>query len=298
MLFDGANHAEAVDDFIGDELGVVAADFAVVEVVVLAAIFHERGQRGRKLFRFVLRDEVHYVIRNKGGKPADVFAGGFQVVGGPDGSSGHDFDFAEVASGFFCAFADEAEAPFDQVGIGELENHAVADASSGAEGFGAVAGDPDAGDFASGPGKFCGDAVEINGFAGVQIAKDADEFGEIFKRGGFLAEDAAGTVTAADAKFHASLRSKIESGEEAGGDGDVAHGGVGNASAEAHFFGVRGHQGEQREGLFPDDVGIENPAEREAGGFGPAGEVQDSVNGEVWFNGDAEVHGKLPCLHA
>src|SRR6266436_2051239 len=290
MLFDGANHAEAVDDFIGDELGVVAADFAVVEVVVLAAIFHERGQRGRKLFRFVLRDEVHYVIRNKGGKPADVFAGGFQVVGGPDGSSGHDFDLAEVASGFFCAFADKTEAPIDQVGVGELENHTVADASSGAEGFGAVAGDPDAGEFASGPGKFCGDAVEINGFAGVQIAKDADEFGEIFKRGGFLAEDAAGTVTAADAKFHAAVGGKIQSGEEAGGDGDIADGRICDASAEAHFFGVGGHEGEERKGLFPDDVGIEDPAEGKAARFGVAGEAQDAVDGNVWFDGDAEVH--------
>jgi len=45
MLVDGADHTEAVDDFVGDEIGVVAADFAVVEIVVLAAVFYERGQR-------------------------------------------------------------------------------------------------------------------------------------------------------------------------------------------------------------------------------------------------------------
>jgi len=46
VLFDGADEAEAVDDFVGDEIGVVAADFAVVLIVVLAAVFDERGERG------------------------------------------------------------------------------------------------------------------------------------------------------------------------------------------------------------------------------------------------------------
>src|SRR5258708_37813691 len=186
MLIDGADHAEAVDDFVGDEIGVVAADFAVVEIVVLAAVFYKRGQRGGQFFGFVFGDEVHHVIGHERGKPTDVFARGFQVVGGPDGGCGHDFDLAEIAAGFLCAFADEAEAPVDQVGVGELEDDAVADASRGAQGFGAVAGDPDAGNFAIGPGKFGGDAVEVDGSAGVQVAEDAYKFLEVFERGGFL----------------------------------------------------------------------------------------------------------------
>ena len=64
-------------------------------------------------------------------------------------------DFAEVAAGFFGAFADEAEAPVDEIGIGELEDDAVADAAGGAQGFGAVAGDPDGRHFFVGPGE-CG----------------------------------------------------------------------------------------------------------------------------------------------
>src|ERR1700756_4433813 len=147
MLVNGADDAEAVDDFVVDEIGVVAADFAVVEIVVLAAVFYEGGEGGRQFLWLVLGDKVHNVIGNKGGKPADLFAGGFQVVGSPDGGRGHHFDFAEVAASFLGAFADEAEAPVDQVGVGELEDDAVADASSGAQGFGAIAGDPDARDF-------------------------------------------------------------------------------------------------------------------------------------------------------
>src|SRR6266404_4678 len=187
MLLDGAYHAEAVDYFVGYDFGV------------FAAVLYERGQRGRKFFRFVLRDEVHHVIGNEGGKPADMFAGSFHIVGGPDGGGGHDFDLAEVAAGFFGAFADEAEAPVDQVGVGKLENDAIADASGGSQGFGAVASDPDARDFAIGPGKFRGDAVEVDRFAGVQVAEDAYKFLEVFERGGLLAKNAAGTVAAADA---------------------------------------------------------------------------------------------------
>src|SRR2546427_5529103 len=212
MLFDGADDAEAVDDFVANKFGVVAADFAVVKIVVFAAVFDERGEGGGQFFGLVLGNEVHDVIGDQGGKPADVFACCFKVVGGPDGGGGHDFDLAEVAAGFFGAFADEAEAPVDQVGVSELEDHAVADASGGAQGFGAVAGDPDAGGFAAGPREFRGDAIEIEGFSGVQVAEDANKFLDIFERGGFLAEDAAGAVPAADAEFHAAVGGKIENG--------------------------------------------------------------------------------------
>src|SRR5258707_14412027 len=238
MLIDGADHAEAIDYFVGDEIGVVTADFAVVEIVVLAAVFYKRGQGGGQFFGFVFRDEVHHVIGHEGGKPADVFARGFEVVGRPDGGGGHDFDLAEVAAGFLCAFADEAEAPVDEVGVSELEDHAVADASGGAQGFRAVARNPDAGDFAAGPGKFCADAVEIDGFACVQVAEDADKFLEVFEGGGVFAKDAAGAVATADAKFHAALGGEIQRGEKACRDGDIADGRICDAGAEAHFFGV------------------------------------------------------------
>src|SRR5260370_42440781 len=100
MLVDGADDAEAVDDFVADEIGVIAADIAVVKIVILAAILYERGESWGKFFRLVIGDEVHHVVGDEGGKPAEVFAGGFQVVGGPNGGRGHDFDFAEVATSF------------------------------------------------------------------------------------------------------------------------------------------------------------------------------------------------------
>src|SRR2546427_11263610 len=192
MFVDGADDAEAIDDFVANKFGVVAADFAVVKIVIFAPVFDERGQGGGQFLRLVLGNEVHDVIGDQGGKPAHVFACCFKVVGGPDGGCGHDFDLAEVAAGFFGAFADEAEAPIDEVRVGKLENHAVADAAGGAQGFGAVAGDPDAGGFAAGPRGVRGDAVEVDGFAGDQDAEDAKKFLEIFEGSGYLAEYAAG----------------------------------------------------------------------------------------------------------
>ena len=62
MLGDGADEAEAVDHFVRDEVGVVAADFAVVEVVVFAAILDERGKAGGEFFGLVLADEIEDVI--------------------------------------------------------------------------------------------------------------------------------------------------------------------------------------------------------------------------------------------
>src|SRR5260370_2530241 len=218
VLVNGADHAEAVDDFVADELGVGGAHLAVVEIVVLAAVFDERGERGRKLLGLVFGCEVHRVIGDESGKPADVRAHGFQVIGRPHGGGGHDFYFAEVAAGFLGAFANEAEAPVDQVGVGKLENHAVADASGGAQGFGSVAGDPHVGNFAAGPRKFCGDPIEVNGVAGVQVAEDADKLLEIFESVGVLAANAAGTGAASDADAQTALCGQVCGGSESGGD--------------------------------------------------------------------------------
>ena len=165
MVVGGAEDREAVHDFVADEIGVVAADFAVVVVVVVAAALDIGGERGRQFLRLVLGDEVHHVIGDQRGEPADVLARGFQVVGGPDGGGSHDLDVGEVAACFFGPFADETKAPLDQVRIGKLENHAVADTPGGAQRFWAVAGDPDARNLAIGPREFCRDAIEVDGLA-------------------------------------------------------------------------------------------------------------------------------------
>src|SRR5439155_1492731 len=115
-----------------------------------------------------------------------------------DRSGGHDLDFAGVAASFASTFADEAKTPFDEVGIGELQDYAIADASGGAQGFGAVTSDPDRRRAGIGPRKTRFDAIEVHGVAGVQGPEDAHKFLESFEGGGLFAKDAAGTVATAD----------------------------------------------------------------------------------------------------
>ena len=78
------------------------------------------------------------------------------------------------------------------------------------------------------------------------------------------------------------------------GDGDIADGGVGDAGAEAHGLGAGGHECEKWEGFFPDDVGVEDPAVGEAGGFGLLGQADDAVDVNVGFDRDAEIHDFWP----
>jgi len=44
MLLDGADETEAIDDFIGNEIGVIAADFAMMVVIVFAFVFDEGSE--------------------------------------------------------------------------------------------------------------------------------------------------------------------------------------------------------------------------------------------------------------
>jgi len=58
-----------------------------------------------------------------------------------------------------------------KVGIGETGEYAVADASGGRRGFGALASDPDAGDFPVVREILWGDPPRVDGLAGFQVRK-------------------------------------------------------------------------------------------------------------------------------
>jgi len=117
--------------FVGDELGRVAADFAVVEIGRTAAVFDERGERGGNSSGLYLEMRSITWWRPGQENSARVRVRS-QVVGGPNRGGGHDFDLLKSRPASLCAFADKAEAPVDEVGVSELEDHAVADASRGA----------------------------------------------------------------------------------------------------------------------------------------------------------------------
>src|SRR5207245_4523095 len=57
------------------------------------------------------------------------------------------------------------------------------------------------------------------------------------------------------------------------------------------YLCVRSAKDKKTKRILTDDVGIEQPAEGETGVFRLAGEAEDAIDGDVRFDGDAEVHG-------
>ena len=76
--------------------------------------------------------------------------------------------------------ANEAEAPFDEVRIGELQNDAVADASGGAQRFRTIASDPDGWCASLCPRETRTHAVQLHGLSTVERAENTHKLFEIF----------------------------------------------------------------------------------------------------------------------
>ena len=70
----GTDQAKPIHDFVGNKIGIVALDLAMVLVIIVATILHKRSQRGRKIFRLILPDQIHHVVRNQSREPAHTFA--------------------------------------------------------------------------------------------------------------------------------------------------------------------------------------------------------------------------------
>jgi len=150
---------------------------------------------------------------------------------------------------------------------------------------------PRRGDFPVGPGKFCGDAVEVDGFAGVQIAEDADEFLEILESGGLLAEDAAGAIAAADAQFHTTVRGKIQRGEKAGGNSDVADGRICDEVPSRIFLVLAAMRVRSGNGSFQMTWESKIQPKEKPEDSGVMSEAEDPIDRNVGFDGNASSMG-------
>src|ERR1035438_327537 len=74
MLIDRPNQTKAVNHLIANEIGIVAADFAMMKIIVLTTILHKRSQRSGQLFRLVLRNQIDNVIGHQRREPANSVA--------------------------------------------------------------------------------------------------------------------------------------------------------------------------------------------------------------------------------
>jgi len=92
------------------------------------------------------------------------------------------FDLAEVTAGFSCAFADKAEAPVDEVGVSELEDHRRRRCVPRCVGpWGRSPATQTRGISPLVQRNFVGTPSRFDGFTGVQAAEDADEIPRDFR---------------------------------------------------------------------------------------------------------------------
>src|SRR5207249_11804269 len=102
------------------------------------------------------------------------------------------------------------------------------------------------------------------------------------------------TIAASDAHNHAPARDQLQRREQAGGTSQVPNRGVCNARPELHLSSSARHQCQERVGLLPQHVRVEDPSVFEARALGLFRKAENSLDLKVWFDSDAEIHAPLP----
>ena len=74
----GTKQTEAINHFIGHEVRVAAAHFAMMKVIVMSLVAYIRGEGRGKFLRLVARNQIHDVVRNQCRKPAHMVAADFR----------------------------------------------------------------------------------------------------------------------------------------------------------------------------------------------------------------------------
>ena len=275
MLVDLAGHAEAIDGLVVHERGVRRSRLSVVLVVVARAISHICREVGRESLLAVALHEVDDVVGDESREPADAVA---HLVPRSDvrRCGAHHRDSALVPTGLPRAVTEQSDAPSDEARIGELDDRAVGDAARELEGLRPVARDPDRQTLLSGPIEAQGRALVRDLAPFAQVANDVRRFLEHREVGRLLPEDAPSRIPAPDAEVHASAGELLEDREDARRHRRFARGRVRHACPEPHALGVLSHERERHVGLLPQDVAVEEPPVREAGG------VSDATRSSEW----------------
>ena len=107
---------------------------------------------------------------------------------------------------------------------------------------------------------------------------------------GRLAEHAPRRVAAPDAEVHPAVRQLVERGQRRRRDGRLAGARVRDARPEAQPLGGAGHQGQQRVGVAPQDVAVEQPAVLETGRFRLAGQGERALDRVLGLERESELH--------
>ena len=289
MVLDGAQDAEAVRHLVADEPRVRGTDLGVVVVVVPLPVADVAGQGLGQLVPRVLRHEVHHVIADEGGEPARPFAAVLQVAHVCRGGRLHLY-LGWVAACGHRRLAHLAGEPSDEVGVGQLEDHAVGDAAGHRQRHRAVAGYPDGQLPASGPRQLQLRSLVRHGATLDEVADHADGLLQGCHRGRRLAQHSAGRVATADAQIHPPAADLVQRRQGTRRHGRLPRGWVRHAGPEAEPLAGGRHQGQEDVYLLPQDVRIEHPRILEAGGLGLAREGERAFDRVVGLEGEPEAH--------
>src|SRR5450432_1349356 len=126
-----------------------------------------------------------------------------------------------------------------------------------------------------------------------EFAKSDDGALQLRGRDRFFPQHASRAVAPTDAQLHPAARNQIESRKKTRGNRKVAHRWISHAWPQPHLPRRVRHQSKQRIGLFPQYVGVKNPAILESRFFRLPSQRDDTLHGNIRFEGDAELHAFL-----
>ena len=261
-----AEHAEAVDDLVRDELRVGVARAAVMRVVVALARADVVRERLRDLAVLaVAADEVGDVVADHAAEPAALLARVVEVVAEVGGRRDADRDLVRVAPGRLGRRTHALDRPPQDHRVGELEDEAVRLAARPAR--------APSGRSPPSTRRACRRAPtgSRTSPAGVSIARPSASSlitciasSVCGQRRRLLAEHAPRGVAPPDAADRAVAEHVVERREQRRGDRRVARRRVGHERADHDPLRRRQHLRVDDVGLLPQDVGVERPRVREA----------------------------------
>ena len=200
-----------------------------------------------------------------------------------------------VAARLGGGFARRGHDPLDDHRVGELDDHAVADAACDGERLRPVAGDPhrDLGKLGPHPRELQRLLVPLDLAAVHELLDHRAAPLELGDADGLVADVAHRRVAAPDAHHHPTVRDVVQRRVAARQDGGLARARVGHAVPELHRRGrLHGHR-EQREGLLPQHVRVVRPAVLEAVRLGVLEQLEKAARRGVGEDGDAEAQCHL-----
>ena len=243
-------------------------------------------------------DDVGDVVADHGREPADLLARLRDVVGDLARRAHQAAQRGRVAPRLLGRAPRRGHRPLDDRRVGELDDHAVADAPRDAERARAVRRPRTAGSPAcpapTGAGSPCPPSPPGRPFMkSLIIAQRCFELGD---RRRLAAHHAHRAVAAADPHHHAAVGDVLQRRVGARGHGRLAGHRVGDAHADPHPLGLVGQQRDQRVRLLPQDRGVVGPAGVEAERLGLDDQLDQPLVGRVGQDGDAEVqHQRRPA---